>query len=1008
MDQSVDIQFGASTGGLGGDIREVVSSIHSVRDAVDALGGFLDGLKQGFREALDVPADNGAERTIKELQEEVRELRGDLERTQREMRETANAGGGLGEALGGVKRMAVGMLAGIGVVEVGRQIVETASQFEKLRGVLQTLEPAQGVAAARFEDLRKLAATTPFSLEEVVTAFSKLKAMGLDPSSAAITSYGNTASAMGKSLDQMIEAVADAATGEFERLKEFGIKSKQQGDNVTFTFQGVSTTVKKNSEDIQEYLRKIGDVNFAGAMERQSATFGGMMSNLSDNVANVANEIGQGGLMDALKGIVTDMNNASGSSGDWAKILGGVLGTTITSIWEIIKTLGEVIASVFHTCTDIIRSFTGSTQSDGNMIKTVIMAIQLTISGLGSIVQITFTVIGGILSWAVNTFISAADAINKAMNWDFSGAVAAVEKWGSDTVNTASKTWAEVERLNKEGNERLAKIQAPAKKEDAAVALPGYVAPTSSPAAAKKATGGNAAADRLQMWQEELHQMEISSGDFFRDNTQQELEFWQKKLALTNSGSKDWAAVQDKIYAASKTLAQQRYQEQIASLDFELQSANGNYARQAEIEQRKVDLIRTTYGEQSAQYRNALREQERMAQQHEDELRRIRQQGIQQRQAIEEEAAQTDLQIQQAQTGQLSAILSYQEGAGLIGRRAAAAERARIAMAEFEAERDSQERIYQMRLQSLRDQLALEGLKPAEIARINADIEKAEATHEQRMRLLSTQQASLIQRANLDAANATRQVWMDRLAPVTQALTGMVNGFLQGTTSVRQAMLQMGSQILQNLNSWVMQWVQQHVAGQQAATAATVAGTTARTAANTAAAVTQAGTTAATATGEITTNAAVAGSGALASISKIPVIGPFIAPAIAAGILALAMGFIGKIASAEGGWDQVPYDGMQTELHKDEMVLPASIASPLRDALASKDSTWTIGATGLASRQVGQEMGQRGDPAQSVTREGDTHFHLSALDTRTGVDWLMRNRRDIGKALGKAYREGSR
>ena len=30
---------------------------------------------------------------------------------------------------------------------------------------------------------------------------------------------------MGKDITQMIEAVADAATGEFERLKEFGIKA---------------------------------------------------------------------------------------------------------------------------------------------------------------------------------------------------------------------------------------------------------------------------------------------------------------------------------------------------------------------------------------------------------------------------------------------------------------------------------------------------------------------------------------------------------------------------------------------------------------------------------------------------------------------------------------------------------------------------------------------------------------------------------------------------------------
>ena len=60
---------------------------------------------------------------------------------------------------------------------------------------------------------------------------------------------------MAKTLNQMIEAVADAATGEFERLKEFGIKAKSEGDKVSFIFRGVTTTVKKESNAIQNYYQ---------------------------------------------------------------------------------------------------------------------------------------------------------------------------------------------------------------------------------------------------------------------------------------------------------------------------------------------------------------------------------------------------------------------------------------------------------------------------------------------------------------------------------------------------------------------------------------------------------------------------------------------------------------------------------------------------------------------------------------------------------------------------------
>lgn len=87
---------------------------------------------------------------------------------------------------------------------------------------------------------------------------------------------------MGKSLNQMIEAVADAATGEFGRLKESGIKARSQGDQVTFTFRGASTTVGKNTGEIEGCLQSIGNVQFAGAMKEQAGTLNVALSSMGD------------------------------------------------------------------------------------------------------------------------------------------------------------------------------------------------------------------------------------------------------------------------------------------------------------------------------------------------------------------------------------------------------------------------------------------------------------------------------------------------------------------------------------------------------------------------------------------------------------------------------------------------------------------------------------------------------------------------------------------------------
>lgn len=163
------------------------------------------------------------------------------------------------------------------------KLVSVSRQTDVLNASLVTMTGSMANANAAFDELSKFAASTPYALDQSVTAFTKLVSLGLTPSQKALTAYGNTAAAMGKDLTQMIEAVADATTGEFERLKEFGIKAKQQGDQVSFTFQGVTTTVAKNSAAIEGYLQGIGENNFAGAMANRMATLDGAISNLSDS-----------------------------------------------------------------------------------------------------------------------------------------------------------------------------------------------------------------------------------------------------------------------------------------------------------------------------------------------------------------------------------------------------------------------------------------------------------------------------------------------------------------------------------------------------------------------------------------------------------------------------------------------------------------------------------------------------------------------------------------------------
>ena len=219
----------------------------------------------------------------------------------------------VGAGLGGLKKRVTGLHAGlIGLAGIGgfgflaKSIVDVNAEFQTIKSSLKTVTGSTEAAAKAFDLIEDFATTTPFALKEVTQSFIKLKALGLDPSEEALTSYGNTASALGKSLDQMIEAVADAATGEFERLKEFGIKAKKQGDEVSFTFQGITTTIKNNSEEIQGYLMGIGNNQFGSAMADQMKNITPALDNFGTAIDGVMVAIGEAGFNEVFAELVNN------------------------------------------------------------------------------------------------------------------------------------------------------------------------------------------------------------------------------------------------------------------------------------------------------------------------------------------------------------------------------------------------------------------------------------------------------------------------------------------------------------------------------------------------------------------------------------------------------------------------------------------------------------------------------------------------------------------------------
>lgn len=216
------------------------------------------------------------------------------------------------------------MATGFSVGLLVKNLSDTTQKFQVLRATLETATGGVDEAGLAFDRLQVFASRTPFSVEESIQAFIKLKNLGLDPTEAALNSYGNTASAMGKSLDQFIEAVADASVSEFERLKEFGIKAKNQGDTIAFTFRKMKTEVANNAQAIEQYLQNLGENEFAGAMQRQAATYDGALSNMGDSWDQLLLKISENGVGDAMenvvRGITTNLDLLGNSTDEIATV----------------------------------------------------------------------------------------------------------------------------------------------------------------------------------------------------------------------------------------------------------------------------------------------------------------------------------------------------------------------------------------------------------------------------------------------------------------------------------------------------------------------------------------------------------------------------------------------------------------------------------------------------------------------------------------------------------------
>jgi hypothetical protein len=240
---------------------------------------------------------------------------------------------------------------------------------------------------------------------------------------------------------------------------------------------------------------------------------------------------------------------------------------------------------------------------------------------------------------------------------------------------------------------------------------------------------------------------------------------------------------------------------------------------------------------------------------------------------------------------------------------------------------DFEQRKAEIRRTAIEASLAV--LDPAldvvKVKQLQNELEKLELDHQAKLQQIRGQAAIEQNALWADLQTRTASLW-------DKGVTAMMNSTLTWRGATQAIMTEYGGWFAkQVIGEMVKKWL----AGKAAQFAASMGFTTLEKTLQKAAAAETIATKTVEATAVVGANAAEAASGAAASQASIPYVGWALAGAAFAAVMAMVMSAKGSIKSARGGMDIPSGINPVTQLHEEEMVLPAHIAQPMREMLAN-------------------------------------------------------------------------
>lgn len=744
------------------------------------------------------------------------------------------------------------------------------SRIEDLRGRLAALA-AVGVAARWAKGASDDAAA-------MAVSHSKLAAQ-LGISTSQVQVYDMALGDVNGTIEDLKNAhgkINNELLSNEDSFKRLGVSTRDANGNFRSTMDVMTDTNARLQQFKEGTDRNIEGMKVYGKAWPELMHLVGLTSEMMDDAAQDARNFG----------LIIGVENVEASkaynqaTGDVADMLTGLKKVVGDGVMPVFTQLSQWLVSIAP------NAIAGLKVSVGVLVS-LFWGLRMAVESVGQLIMLIFERMGARISQVVNVTMAA-------MRGDWSGAKSA---W--DTGQ------AELEAINKKRFGNILNIAEDTRKK--IFALFSDVTPIAQQeggASVSKGKDDTSKVNRSGEWENRLAELrdayekeKLAQGSFQEFSKEQERDYWKNILETVKMNADERRAVTNKIYAADREIRKADFEDSIAQMKADLAAYSSNGMERIQKAGEIAQKIGEKYGTESKEFKTAVAEVQAAAMAHAQQMEQISQIALERRRTFQ----LGELELETQKLEQMLAMGEVDNQQRLV---------------QLSVLKDQE---YQIELQAAMDRAAM--------------LETDAVAYQQAMdKILEIKRKHEIDKKTIEneAARQNKADFDAMFSPISNSFNKALTGMMQGTQTWQQVVRNAGQNVVAEYATIGLKMFTSWAANELRKTMATAAGSQARVGIETAAAAQSTALSGSTTLVSIMNDAYEAMAGAYAAISGIPFVGPFLAPAVAAGAFTVVAGLAGSVMSAEGGYDIPGGVNPMTQLHEREMVLPSQHADVIR------------------------------------------------------------------------------